>query len=72
MGAETHDVLDERRAIGHEEALAEFRDGVGKAVEYAKALGCRQVNCLAGVVSERVGPYEADEVFVDNLRFAAA
>src|SRR5512138_3530762 len=27
---------------------AEFRDGIGKAVEYARVLGCTQVNCLAG------------------------
>src|SRR3990172_989239 len=27
----------------------EFLDGVGKAVEYASLLGCRQLNCLAGI-----------------------
>src|SRR5512139_484973 len=25
----------------------EFQDGVARAIDYAKALGCRQVNCLA-------------------------
>src|SRR6516225_6435198 len=27
----------------------EFRDGVQRAVDYAKALDCRQLNCLAGL-----------------------
>ena len=27
----------------------EFRAGVAKAIEYATALGCKQVNCLAGM-----------------------
>ena len=31
--------------------VGEFRDGVGKAIDYAKALGCTQLNCLAGVPS---------------------
>ena len=34
----------------------EFRDGVRRAVDYAKALDCRQVNCLVGVA-----PAGADE-----------
>src|SRR5262245_9015540 len=28
--------------------VAEFEAGVDQAIEYAQALGCRQVNCLAG------------------------
>jgi len=52
--------------------VGEFQDGVGSAIEYATALGCKQVNCLAGVP-----PPEADydtlrETFVGNLGFAAA
>ena len=34
----------------------EFRDGVLRAIDYAKALDCRQVNCLAGIApAERTG-----------------
>ena len=37
----------------------EFKAGVAKAIEYATALGCKQVNCLAGIapagVSASVG-----------------
>lgn len=29
---------------------AEFRDGVAKAIEYAQALRCPRLNCLAGIV----------------------
>src|SRR6266852_2540474 len=34
--------------------VAEFRDSVAKAIEYSKALGCKQVNCLAGVAPPNV------------------
>jgi hydroxypyruvate isomerase len=49
----------------------EFRDGVGKAIEYAKALGCTQLNCLAGVRRPDADPRRVYGTFVDNLRFAA-
>lgn len=51
--------------------VAEFRDGVSRAVEYAKALDCRQVNCLAGIAPEGVDPVKLRAVFVENLRYAA-
>jgi hydroxypyruvate isomerase len=49
----------------------EFRNGVGLAIEYAKALGCPLVNCLVGNVP--VGaPDKAHRTLIDNLRFASA
>src|SRR5215475_9255179 len=27
----------------------EFQEGIGKAIEYALALGCRQIHCMAGL-----------------------
>jgi hydroxypyruvate isomerase len=30
----------------------EFCDGVGQAIDYAKALGCTQLNCLVGIAPE--------------------
>jgi hydroxypyruvate isomerase len=48
----------------------EFREGVDRAVRYATALGCPQVNCLAGIPKD-VDPGEARRVFVDNLAYAA-
>jgi hydroxypyruvate isomerase len=49
----------------------EFEDGVGQAITYAKALDCRQVNCLAGLTPSDIPKEKAQEVFVANLRFAA-
>jgi len=49
----------------------EFQDGVGKAIEYATALGCKQLNCLAGIAPEGVDPATLTKTFVDNLKFAA-
>lgn len=51
--------------------VAEFRDGVGLAVDYARALGCSRVNCLAGIPPPGVSREAAHATFVDNLRFAA-
>ena len=49
----------------------EFRDGVGQAIEYATALGCARLNCLAGIAPEGADPDHLTHVLVDNLRFAA-
>ncbi len=49
----------------------EFRDGVLRAIDYAKALDCRQVNCLAGVAPAGADVFELNEVLLKNLRFAA-
>jgi hydroxypyruvate isomerase len=50
----------------------EFQEGVAKAIEYAKALKCPQVNCLAGLSPEGVSADKVRRTLVDNLRFAAA
>jgi hydroxypyruvate isomerase len=49
----------------------EFRDGVARAIDYAKALDCRQLNCLVGIAPRDADTFELNEVLVDNLRFAA-
>jgi hydroxypyruvate isomerase len=49
----------------------EFRDGVLQAIDYAKALDCRQVNCLAGVAPAGADRLELNKVLLKNLRFAA-
>jgi hydroxypyruvate isomerase len=53
------------------ERVAEFRQGVARAIEYAKALGCRQMNCLAGIAPRDSDPSELRETYVSNLRYAA-
>jgi hydroxypyruvate isomerase len=49
----------------------EFRDGIRRAIDYAKALDCRQVNCLAGIAPAGADASELNEVLLKNLRFAA-
>jgi len=51
--------------------VGEFQDGVGKAIEYARALGCTQLNCLAGIAPKDVAPDKIRATLVANLRFAA-
>ena len=38
----------ERGIACHPDRTAEFRAGVGRAIDYAKVLGVGQLNCLAG------------------------
>jgi hydroxypyruvate isomerase len=60
------------RGIGcHPDRVSEFREGVARAIDYATALGCPQVNCLLGKLPEGVTGGDARKVVVDNLRFAA-
>ena len=61
----------ERGIACHPDRLEEFRAGVDKAIEYATALGCPQVNCLAGKVPAGVTREQAHATFVANLKFAA-
>jgi hydroxypyruvate isomerase len=49
----------------------EFQDGVGKAIEYATALGCKQVNCLVGLVPEGISSLKLHDTVVSNVSFAA-
>lgn len=51
--------------------VGEFQDGVGEAISYAKALGCRQLNVLAGIRPPRVEADMVQETLYNNLRFAA-
>jgi hydroxypyruvate isomerase len=51
--------------------VGEFQDGVGRAIEYATALGCKQLNCLAGLCPKGVDDERQRTTFVANLKFAA-
>ena len=50
---------------------AEFRAGLAQAIDYARALGCRQVNCLAGLAPVGVADTDVRATFSTNLRYAA-
>jgi hydroxypyruvate isomerase len=49
----------------------EFHAGVDQAIEYATALGCKQVNCLAGIAPEGADPTVLKSTFISNLSYAA-
>ena len=49
----------------------EFRDGVARAIDYAKALGCARVNCISGKALPGEDRLALRERLVSNLRFAA-
>ncbi len=60
------------RGIACQPARAsEFRDGVERAIEYAKAVGCPRFNALAGIAPEGVPRERLFETLVENLRYAA-
>lgn len=61
----------ERGIACHPDRVEEFRAGVDQAIAYATALGCPQVNCLAGKVPAGVTREQAHATFVANLKFAA-
>ena len=51
--------------------VGEFQAGVGQAIDYARALGCKQINCLAGLTPDGVDAEKVQNTFVSNLKFAA-
>ncbi len=50
---------------------AEFREGLSRALDYAAALGCRQVHVMAGILPPGVGHLTAASVYAANLASAA-
>src|SRR5690606_24097720 len=61
----------ERGIACHPDRVAEFKEGVDKALEYAKVLGTQRINCLAGIVPAGVSYEQAEATFVSNLKYAA-
>jgi hydroxypyruvate isomerase len=61
----------ERGMACHPDRVDEFRAGVDRAIDYARTLGCPQLNCLAGKLPAGVSREQANTTFVANLKFAA-
>jgi hydroxypyruvate isomerase len=62
----------ERGIACHPGREQEFRAGVQRAIAYAHALDCPQVNCLAGKLPTGVSADQAHSTLVANLRYAAS
>ncbi len=50
----------------------EFRDSIGQAIDYGRALGCPAVHVMAGVLADDRDRQRAMETYAENLAFAAA
>jgi hydroxypyruvate isomerase len=60
------------RGIACQQARAgEFREGVDRAIEYAKAAGCPRLNALAGIPPQGLDREKARQTLIENLRYAA-
>ncbi len=61
----------ERGIACHPDRVDEFRQGVETAIAYAKATGCTQINCLAGIAPAGHDRAALEQVLIDNLAYAA-
>lgn len=61
----------ERGIACHPDRVDEFKRGVELAGEYASALGCQQVNCLAGLAPSGYEPAQLRDTLISNLEYAA-
>ncbi len=61
----------ERGIACHPSRVGEFRSGVARAIEYATALRCPRVNCLAGIAPPGESLELVLSTLVENLRYAA-
>jgi len=62
----------ERGIAALPDRVAQFRDGVEQAIEYATALGCRRLNCPAGIAPPAADPDRLRQTFIENLRYACS
>jgi len=49
--------------------MNEFRESVDIALDYAKALSCTTINCLAGIAEPGVSLGDLHKTYVDNLTY---
>ena len=63
---------DDRGNACDPDRVGEFREGVGRAVEYARTLGCPMINCLAGIPPRTLSAGKIHDTLIGNLQYAAA
>ena len=48
----------------------EYQEGVGTAIDYALALGCKQIHCMAGLKPRGVSEEKMRDAYIASLQFA--
>jgi hydroxypyruvate isomerase len=61
----------ERGIACHPRRVEEFRMGVARALDYARRLSCKHLNCLVGIPPTDSADEHVRATLVGNLRFAA-
>ena len=61
----------DRGIAGMPERVSEFRDGVERAIEYAKATGCKKLHAMTGVVANGAVTQVHIDTYTENVRFIA-
>lgn len=61
----------DRGIAAHPDRIAEFRQGVARALEFAAILQVKQLNCLVGKRDEKIPLDDQRRVLIENLRSAA-
>jgi len=49
----------------------EFRGAIEMALDYARAVGCKQVHAMAGIIQPHADRARCEHVFLENIRHAA-
>ena len=70
-GSSTEWAAGMRGIACHPGRVEEFQAGVMTAIEYAQALDCPRLNCLAGIPPPEVSIAQARATLIANLRYAA-
>lgn len=72
LNAPAGDWLAGDRGIAcHPGKVADFRQGVSLAIEYAKTLNCNNINILSGISPADYDENLVKKTFIDNLKFCA-
>lgn len=61
----------DRGTAANPERKSEFREGVEKGIEAARALGFERMNCLVGLKKDGLSDRETRDVLAENIRYAA-
>ena len=60
----------DRGTACHPDRIGECRDGIGRAIDYARAVGCEQLHCMAGLKPRGFSDDAIRETYIGNLQFA--